>query len=161
MSGRLEYVEIIFENCETAKMDAEDISYVALYDIAENISISANREGNCKWENAGHYKTANLCLVLLKSADKHMDGLVYDVTLFERIQMCDDITHIKLYFDDYMQEYAVYYKGNENSVWQTSRKTEKGMEIRIEKGEEAITDEDEQGGPEVKLLQQNGIEPDK
>lgn len=153
MSGRLEYIEIVFENCERAKVDAEDVSYVGIYDIVENIEIRSNSDDNCKWEYAEHYKQANIYLVLLNSADKHVEGFVadkhvegfvYDATLFERIQMCDDITHIKLYFDDYMQEYAVYYKGNENSVWQTSRKTEKGMEIRIEKGKNVITDEDNQ-----------------
>ena len=130
-------MEIIFENCECSDrltigdMKESDVYMISIRDIQRSIMTYACN-AVCEVLTP---KEISITLNISANRPTQMGITTMDETLFQRIQVCPDITHINIYYDNGTEEcISVPWTGDsdyENEV-QTSHITDKGrMVIKI------------------------------
>lgn len=95
----IEKIRLVFENLETCYIDAEEIGFICVDDIQENIHrIACNSIANLK-------TAKNIFIELLIDRPINLEGDDNDnsyqnTSLFKRIENYNDITSIEVYYKD-------------------------------------------------------------
>lgn len=131
---QVKYIEIVFENCEVAKVPVDAI-YVAMRNIVEDIGI-CNGNGTFLI-----MKTAKLTLITISKKKIKEIKTNFDCDLIERITKYNDITSI--YFvseEDSESELGVYvdwdYSNEFNNNYQNCEEDDNYIRISIGKDKE-------------------------
>ena len=99
-SKKVKYVELIFENCEVAKLEPEMFKYFSLYGIKDIVDI------NCYQYTDGEYDTHKTCEEFhIEILPNGLEQILYieGITLKERLERHSDITSVCVAYDDNTQ----------------------------------------------------------
>lgn len=124
---KLNSLKIIFENCESLTIPAEDILHIEINNISKNYSFIQ------PWYHANSINNADKVVILIsKDANtcKYFDVMFSNITPFERITRYNDITHLRLRYEDGVTEsYEVTFNGEVENILQQSEVIDSGSLI--------------------------------
>lgn len=124
---KLNSLKIIFENCESLSIPADDILHIEINNVSKNYSFTK------PWYHMNSINNADKVMILIsKDANtcKYFDAMFSNITPFERIIRYNDITHLNLIFEDGITEsYEVTFNGNEENSLQHSEVIDSGSLI--------------------------------
>jgi len=94
---KIRYVELVFENCEVAKLTPDMFKYCRLYGITDIIDI------NCYQYEKGEYekhKTCDMLTIEILPSGLNQILSMEEITLKERLIRHSDITSIYITYED-------------------------------------------------------------
>lgn len=141
MNQRVKSISLGFENCEDISIDKECIHMLLFDKVAECIYYDHPRDTIRRYQTCEEF-----LLELNEKADRQYEYFGYssEQTIFQRTQLCQDITSVEIIYDDDTKEliYVPYMPlgGGESNAYQTSCIRDTGrMLICISKDKTANT----------------------